>query len=64
MEAGAFVFDIDFRDICWDSALHAGQFTSSAYTYNLWEQEDLIFAEMADLSQGTLCGGYTYVLEY
>ncbi len=36
MHEAAFVFDIKFRDICWDSDLEAANFKSSMFAYNLW----------------------------
>lgn len=33
---GEYIFDLEFRDICWDSTLTAAQFLLTAYTYDLW----------------------------
>ena len=33
---GAHVFEIEFRDICWDSTLYSASFDNSATTYDVW----------------------------
>ena len=63
-----YLFDITFRDSCWDALLAAAQFVSTNHTYDLWQLETLDFAAMKDLTHtGTdlgFCGGYTHQLQY
>lgn len=33
---GIYVFEIEFRDICWDSDLTAAQFVASSLIYDVW----------------------------
>ena len=62
---GEYIFDIEFRDVCWDSSLTPPAFTDTQFIFDLWCFEQLFFTEMVDNSQGTgSCGGYTSVLEY
>ena len=34
---GAYIFDIEFRDICWDSMLQPAEFEHTSYIYDLWQ---------------------------
>ena len=34
---GAYIFDIEFRDICWDSILQAAEFYQLSHVYDLWQ---------------------------
>ena len=34
---GAYLFDIEFRDICWDSSLQAGEFQNDDYVFDVWQ---------------------------
>ena len=62
---GVYLFDIEFRDICWESKLTPAEFENPEYVFDLWQSESMVFTQMIDLSQATgYCGGYTSVLEY
>ena len=62
---GVYLFDIEFRDICWDSSIQAAEFHNPDYEFDLWQFESMLYTEMVDMSQVTgYCGGYTSVLEY
>lgn len=54
-----------FIDQCWLSVLTPGQFTFSKREYYLYDDQELQFTDMEDVTLGDLaCGGYTYALEY
>jgi len=57
-----YLFDIEFRDPCWDSVLQAA--SAPDYTFDVWELQTLTFNQMVDQSLGLACFGYTYSLEY
>lgn len=61
---GAHVFEIEFRDICWDSVLTEAFFDSSTIAFDLWQAQSIFFTQMVDTSQGLLCGGYTHEIIY
>lgn len=33
---GAYLFEVEFRDVCWDSALTPARFTQTEYVFDLW----------------------------
>ena len=35
-QEGEYLFDIEFRDICWDSVLVSAEFANPDYIYDLW----------------------------
>ena len=47
---GEYIFDLEFRDICWDSTLTAAQFLQLDYIYDLWQAQDLRYSQMVDSS--------------
>ena len=65
-----YVFDIEFRDSCWDASIQAAEFSNYDYIYDLWQYEVLNFGPMLDLTHdntvagGIFCGCYTHELEY
>ena len=62
---GEYVFDIEFRDICWDSVLEPPYFRQSPYVFDLWQFQRVVFAEMQDTTLGNgFCGGITSELLY
>ena len=62
---GEYIFDIEFRDICWDSDLLRPVFAEAAYIWDLWQAEKMIFTDLKDNSLAAgYCGGITSVLEY
>jgi len=40
---GAHVFDIEFRDICWDSVLQQATFDETFIQYDLWQMQVNVF---------------------
>ena len=64
LKDGAHVFDIEFRDICWDSDLQSAAFAERYMLYEVWQMQSNMFTKMIDNSQGLLCGGYTHELIY
>ena len=46
----SFEFDLEFRDFCWDAVLRAPVFAEKYYTWELYEQQSMVFTPMADLS--------------
>lgn len=64
-QEGEYLFDIEFRDICWDSVLISAEFEFPDYLYDLWQFQSIFYSTMDDQSQGSgYCGGYTTDLEY
>ena len=61
---GVYLFDVTFRDFCWDSVLTPAVFSSTTLSVDLNFPFDFPFTAMEDTSQGLACGGYTYELEY
>lgn len=61
---GPIIFDIEFRDICWDSNLQAASFVDTVVYYDVWQLQSNLFDKMVDLNQGLLCGGYTHEILY
>lgn len=62
---GVYTFDIEFRDICWESKLQPADFENPEYVFDLWQFESMKYTQMIDLSQAKgYCGGVTSVLEY
>lgn len=62
---GEYIFDIEFRDICWDSDLLRAVFEEGEYIWDLWQFEQMVFTDMKDISRGKgFCRGVTSVLEY
>ena len=60
---GVYLFDITFRDFCWDSVLTPAVFSSAVYSVDLNLAFDFPFTAMEDTTEGLACGGYTYELE-
>ena len=54
---GTYAFNIEFRDVCWDSRLQAASFDETLITYDLWQVQKIAYTKMVDLSQGDKCGG-------
>ena len=48
---GVYLFDIEFRDICWESKLQSAEFEYPEYVFDLWQFESMKFTQMVDLSQ-------------
>lgn len=62
---GEYTFDIEFRDLCWDSSLQAAEFHNPDYVFDVWQLQQMTHDLMQDLSLGNgYCGGTTTVLEY
>ena len=49
-QEGEYRFDIEFRDICWDSVITAAEFEFLDYVYDLWQFESIFYSEMVDQS--------------
>jgi len=47
---GAYIFEIEFRDICWDSVLKEASFIVSYIEYDLWEKQVIPLTSMTDTS--------------
>jgi len=47
---GAHIFDIEFRDICWDSKLLAASFEEAFMLYEVWQMQSNLFTKMVDAS--------------
>ena len=60
----AHIFDIEFRDICWDSVLKPPVLAVPYYEYDLWEKQGISLSPMIDESKGLACGGYTHEIFY
>ena len=62
---GEYIFDIEFKDICWDSDLLKPVFDEPSYMWDLWQEEKMIFLDMKDNTLGVgYCWGTSSVLEY
>ena len=60
---GIYLFDITFKDPCWDATLTPASM-SSWFTWDLWEAESMTATAMINAEYGINCGGFTYELEY
>jgi len=57
---GIYQFDIKFIDRCWEADVTPATFGQGLYTFDLWQEETIIFEQMIDNTFGVdFCGGFT-----
>ena len=48
MQEGEYLFDIEFKDICWESVLVSAEFLNPDYVFDLWQFQSIFYSEMTD----------------
>ena len=61
---GVYEFTVTFRDSCWDSVLNPATFSTTTFSWDIFDLQNMPFNPMVDTSKNGACGGYTYEVEY